>query len=176
MNQVADSVARWMGILSTGLLIGAEAEQAAVRAQRVLGVAPLAELRRWFAAQPENAVRDAKCAVIEACISVVHADGVVDDAERELIDRMIQFAELDPAAEEWLASKLEAPSSLDSVVPRLTHPGLRELVLVMAWQIALADGHAQQSEHGAYGVLADRLGVAPARASELRSILKTSDA
>jgi uncharacterized membrane protein YebE (DUF533 family) len=175
MTQVAESVARWMGILSTGLLMGAEAEQAAVRAQRVLGAGPLAELRRWFAALPDETVRDAKCAVIEACISIVHADGSVGDAERELIERMIQLSDLDPEAEAWLNGKVEAPGTLDEIVPRLTHTGLRELVLVMAWQLALADGHAQQSEHGAYGVLADRLGVAPGRASELRSILKSDE-
>ena len=172
MNDVAESVARWMGILSTGLLIGSEAEAAALRAQRVLGTQPLTELRRWFAALPEDALRDAKCAVIEACISIVHADGGVNDEERELIERMIQLGELDPAAEEWLQGRIDAPASLDDIVPRLQHNGLRELVLVMAWQIALADGHAAQAEHGAYGVLADRLGVDPTRASQLRTVLK----
>lgn len=161
-----------MGILSTGLLIGAEAEAAALRAQRVLGTQPLAELRRWFAALPEDALRDAKCAVIEACVSIVHADGGVNDEERELIERMIQLGEFDPVAEEWLQGRVNAPPSLEEIVPRLPHTGLRELVLVMAWQIALADGHAAQAEHGAYGVLADRLGVEPVRASQLRSVLK----
>jgi len=141
----------------------------------VLGAQPLAELRRWFAALSEDALRDAKCAVIDACVSIVHADGGVNDQERELIERMIQLGELDPAAEEWLTGRIDAPASLDDIVPRLQHSGLRELVLVMAWQIALADGHAAQAEHGAYGVLADRLGVAPARASQLRSVLKTAE-
>ena len=175
MTQVADSVARWMGILSSGLLIGSEAENAALRAQRVLGVAQLSELRQWFSSLPEATVRDAKCAVIEACISIVHADGVISDSERELIAQMVMFAELDAAAEEWLLARVDSPSDLDAIVPRLTHAGLRELVLVMAWQIALADGHAQQSEHGAYGVLADRLQVEPSRASALRSILKSDE-
>ncbi len=172
MSLVADSVARWMGILSTGLLVGADAEAAAIRAQRVLGSEQLSELRRWFGALPPEGLRDAKCAVVEACIAIVHADGVVADPERELVERIIQLAELDDEAQAWLVGKIDTAPSLDTVAPRLTHPALRELVLVMAWQIATADGQVEQAEHGAYGVLADRLGVSPTRASVLRTVLR----
>ncbi|GAB4110025.1 MAG: hypothetical protein OHK0013_45830 [Sandaracinaceae bacterium] len=169
---VADSVARWMGIFSTGLLIGAEAEAAAVRAQKVLGSQQLKELRRWFGALPPDGLRDAKCAVIEACIAIVHADGVVADAERELIERMVQFAELDDEAQAWLLRRVDEQPVLDQVVPRLTHPALRELVLVMAWQIVTADGQVEAAEHAAHTELAEKLGVDAARASVLRTILR----
>lgn len=172
MSLVADSVARWMGILSTGLLVGSDAEAAAIRAQKVLGSQQLAELRRWFSALPPEGLRDAKCAVIEACIAIVHSDGVVADSERELVERIVQLAELDDAAAKWLVRRIDETPSLDAIVERLTHPALRELVLVMTWQIVTADGQVEQAEHGAHVALAEKLGVSVARASVLRTILR----
>lgn len=172
ISLVADSVARWMGILSTGLLVGSDAEAAAIRAQKVLGSQQLSELRRWFGALPPEGLRDAKCAVIEACIVIVHADGVVDDSERELVERMVQLAELDDDAVAWLSKRIDERPELDAIVARLTHPALRELVLVMAWQIVTVDGTVEPAEHQAYGDLADKLGVESARASVLRTILR----
>jgi uncharacterized membrane protein YebE (DUF533 family) len=172
LSLVADSVAHWMGILTTGLLVGSEAEAAAARAQKVLGSQQLAELRRWFSALPPEGLRDAKFAVVEACIAIVHADGVVADPERELVERIVQLAELDEGAQEWLIQKIDTTPSMDEVVPRLTHPALRELVLVMCWQIVTADGRVEQAEHAAYSALAEKLGVSAARASILRTILR----
>ena len=43
------------------------------------------------------------------------------DAERELIDLMIQFAELDPAAEEWLNGNMEAPGAFNAAVVKYLH-------------------------------------------------------
>lgn len=172
MSLVADSVARWMGILSTGLLVGSDAEAAAVRAQKVLGAQQLSELRRWFGNLPPDGLRDAKCAVIEACIAIVHSDGVVADSERELVERIVQLAELDDSAQEWLVKRIDEKPSLDSIVERLTHPALRELVLVMTWQIVTADGQVEAAEHTAHVGLAEKLGISAARASVLRTILR----
>lgn len=172
MSLVADSVARWMGILSTGLLVGSDAEAAAIRAQRVLGGPQLSELRQWFAGLSPEALRDAKVAVIEACISMVHADGVVADPERELVERIVQLADLDENAVEWLLGRIEKKPNLEAIVARLTHPALRELVLVMTWQIVTADGEVEQAEHQAHAELAEKLGVDSARASVLRTILR----
>ncbi len=172
MSLVADSVARWMGILSTGLLVGSEAEAAAIRAQKVLGSEQLADLRRWFGALPPDGLTDAKCAVVEACIAVVQADGVVADEERELLERIVQLSDLDEASQERLVRRIDEKPSLDSVAPRLQHAGLRELVLVMAWQLVTADGHVEAAEHTAHVSLAETLGVSAARASVLRTILR----
>lgn len=172
MSLVADSVVHWMGILSTGLLVGSQQEAAAVRAQRVLGAAPLAELRRWFADQPAERLRDTKMAVVEACIAIVRADGTVAEAERELLERIVRFAELDEAAQEALLARIDAPAPLEDAARRLEHPALRELVLVMAWQLVTADGRVEASEHQAHAKLAERLGVSEARASVLRTMLR----
>ncbi len=172
VSLVADSVARWMGILSTGLLMGSEAEDAVQRAQKVLGSSQLATLRRWFAALPPEGMRDAKCAVVEACIFIVHADGVVQDAERELVERIVQLSELDENAQEWLIKRIDEKPLLDSVAERLTHPALRELVIAMTWQIVTADGTVEQAEHQAHSDLAQKLDVSADRASVLRTILR----
>jgi len=172
LSLVADSVARWMGILSTGLLIGSDAEAAAIRAQKVLGSQQLSELRRWFDALPPESVLDAKAAVIEACIAIVHADGAVQDQERELVERIVQLAELDDAAGEALVKRIDQKPDVDAIVARLTHPALRELVLVMTWQIVTSDGNVEQGEHQAHTELATKLAIDPARASILRTILR----
>jgi uncharacterized tellurite resistance protein B-like protein len=172
ISLVADSVARWMGILSSGLLVGSDAEAAAIRAQKVLGGPQLSELRRWFAALPPESVRDVKIAAIEACIAMVHADGVVAEAERELVERIVQLADLDEAAADWLARRIDLAPDLDAIVARLTHPALRELVLVMTWHIVTADGQVEHAEHQAHADLAAKLGIDAARASILRTILR----
>lgn len=172
MREVADQVARWLGIFSTGMLLGSEAEQALERSMAVLGKDRVVELRKWFEAQPPESLEAAKAAVVEACISIVLADGQVADAERELIGRIVLLSELEDATQQALMARIDAPPALESVVARIPHPSLRELVLVMAWQLALADGKADPTEHGAYGVLADRLGISPERASELRALFR----
>ncbi len=172
MADVQDEVARWMGILSSGMLIGEEAERSALRARHVLGGERLLELRAWFDAQPPEIVVDAKVAIIEAVMSIAYADGSLEEGERDLCEHMILLAELDEATQAAVRQRIETPSALDAVVPRIPHPSLRELVLVMAWQMATADGRVEQSEHGAYGVLADRLGVTPVRAQELRALFR----
>lgn len=172
MREVADQVARWMGIFSTGLLVGAQAEQALERSIKVLGRDRVVELRAWFEQQTPEALDAAKAAVVEACISIVLADGQVADAERELLGRVVLLSELAEETQQALMARIDAAPALDSVVARLPHPSLRELVLVMAWQLALADGKADPSEHGAYGILADRLGISPERASALRALFR----
>jgi hypothetical protein len=44
---------------------------------------------------------------------------------------------------------------------------------VLAWQIARADGRVAPEEAGVFGELADKFGVSPTRANELRSKLST---
>lgn len=169
MEQAADSTARWLGILSTGMLIGRDAELSAESAQRLVGEKALGELRQWFVSAAPEAARDARIAAIEACIAIVHADKVVKDEEREFVGRVIQLSELDEATQEELIQRIDTPASLEGLAARLPHPALAELLLVLAWQVALSDGKVHADERGTYGILADKLGVTPTRASELRT-------
>ena len=174
MKQVADQVARWLGILSSGVLDGEDAERSLVRAHQVLGEERLGELREWFRDTPAQVVADAKRAVVEACVAVVHADEVVTGSERELVARIVQLAALDPASARSLEASIDAPLPLDQIAPRIPHPALRELVLVIAWQIAQVDEDIDGTERGTYGELAKRLAITPARAKELRGLFEAA--
>jgi uncharacterized membrane protein YebE (DUF533 family) len=172
MKQVADEVARWLGILSSGVLVGEDAERSVTRAAAVLGEARLGELRAWFESASPEVVRDNKCAVIEAAIAFAHADHRVQESERELVGRLVQLAELDAASAARLTGTLEARPDLAELAARIAHPALRELTLVIAWQVVNADASVDEQERGMYGELAKRLGVEPARAKELRAVLE----
>jgi tellurite resistance protein len=155
MKQIADEVARWLGIFTTGTLVSADDERSLQRAAEVLGEPRVGELREWFEATDEAQVRAAKCAVIEAAIAFAHADREVDDAERDVVARLVQLA---------------TRPDLETLAQRITHPGLRELTLVIAWQVATADADIDEHERGMYGELAKRLGVEPDRAKTLRAM------
>jgi uncharacterized tellurite resistance protein B-like protein len=172
--QTADSTTHWLGILATGMLVGRDAELSAASARKLVGNEQLADLRRWFTDATPEAARDARMAAIEACIAIVHADRVVKDEERDFVERVIQQSELDDDAQQALVKRIETAPALDGIAKRLPHPALAELLLVLAWSVALADGKVQDEERGAYGVLADQLGVTPTRASELRASMTKS--
>ncbi|MFO0686256.1 MAG: TerB family tellurite resistance protein [Sandaracinus sp.] len=171
MEHGLEAAARWLGILTTGLLVGSEDEESAKLLQKVVGGPALADLRHWFASADPAASRDARIAVIEACIAIVRADRAVGDVERDAIERIVMLSELDEEAQASLRKHVDEDVPLDGIAPRLAHPALREALLVLTWQIAKADGRVQDAEAGLYGMLADKLGVTPTRASELRSIL-----
>lgn len=171
MNQVADEVARWLGVLTTGVLVGADAERSVERAVRVLGEERLGALRAWFQRTPAAEVADAKCAVIEAAIAFAHADQTLAETEREMVLRLVQLAALDERSAGKLTASLEDRPSLEAIAERISHPALRELTLVIAWQIASADDAIDDQERGLYGELAKRLGVEPDRAKALRNVL-----
>lgn len=171
MDNALEAAARWLGILSTGLLVGSDDEASAKTLQRVIGAPALTALRHWFDSADPAATRDARVAVVEACIAIVRADRSVGDLEREAVEKIILLSELDDETQLALQKHIDSDVSLDGIASRLTQPALAEALLVLAWQIARADGRVQDDEVGVYGVLADKLGVTPTRASELRTIL-----
>ena len=171
MENALDTAARWLGILSTGLLVGSEDEAAAKVLQGAIGGPALNDLREWFQKTAPSVTRDARIAVVECCIAIIRADHTVGEAERDAVERIIQLSELDDEAQQKLSKHIDAEVSLDGIAARLPKPALAEAMLVLAWQLARADGRVQDDEAGVYGTLADALGVTPSRASELRTIL-----
>lgn len=170
MDDALEAAARWLGILSTGMLVGAQDEASAKTLQRVLGAPALKALREWFSSADPALTREARIAAVEACIAIVRADRSVGDTEREAVEQIILRSELDEETQEKLRMHIDTDVSLDGIGARLAQPALAEALLVLAWQLAKADGRVQDDEAGVYGVLADKLGVSPTRASELRSI------
>lgn len=171
MDNALAAAERWLGILSSGLLVGSEDEAAAKLLQKTIGGPALTGLRQWFASEDAAVTREARVAAVEACIAIVRADHSVGDVEREAIENIISRSELDDDTQNALRKHIDSDVSLDGIASRLSQPALAEALLVLAWQLAKADGRVQDDEAGVYGVLADKLGVTPKRASELRTIL-----
>jgi len=162
---------RWLGILSTGMLVGADDEAAAKLLATVLGGPVLNGLRQWFQTADPEVARQARIAAVEACIAIVRADRTVGDTEREAVENIIMHSGLDEETQASLQKHIDSDVSLDGLASRLAQPALAEALLVLAWQLAKADGRVQDAEAGVYGQLADKLGVTPKRASELRTLL-----
>lgn len=171
MDNALEAAERWLGILSTGLLIGSDDEASIKILQRAIGAPALTALRHWFASADPALTREARIAWVEACIAIVRADRSVGDVEREAVENIILHSELDDETQASLGKRIDSDVVLDGIANRLAQPALAEALLVLAWQLAKADGRVQDDEAGVYGVLADQLGVTPTRASELRTIL-----
>ena len=166
------SVEHWLGVLATGVLLDDADEAALLAAKRIVGEETLVSLREWFAARTPAETQQAQCAVIEACIAMVHADRVVTDAERRQLRSLVDASRLDTEHMAIMRKAIDhAPRDVASHIERLAHPALRELLLVLAWELANADGKLDDTERAAYGVLAAQLGVAPERARALRDAL-----
>jgi uncharacterized tellurite resistance protein B-like protein len=164
------SVERWLGVLATGVLRDRADEDAILAAARIVGEDALASLRQWFAEHTPVERQFTQCAVIEGCVAMVHADRVVTDAERDQLRALIDASQIDDAHAERMKKTIDqSPRPLDHVVAGLAHPVLRELLLVLAWELANVDGKLDEAERGTYGLLAARLGVAPERAQILRN-------
>jgi uncharacterized membrane protein YebE (DUF533 family) len=170
MKRATDEIARWLGILSTGLLDGEDDQRSVERAARVLGETRLGELREWFQRTPAATTRAALIAAIEAAIAMAQADRDVAETERELVERLVQLARLDDAAKIQIFAALEKRAGLDDLRARIAQPALAELALALAWQVAGVDDRIEESERGTYGELAKRLGIEPERAKALRTL------
>lgn len=166
------SAEHWLGVLATGVLLDDADEAALLAAARIVGEDTVASLREWFATRTPTQVEQAQCAVIEACIAMVHADRIVTEGERTQLRALIDSSRLDAEQMARMRKAIDhAPRDVASHVARLTHPALRELLLVLAWELANVDGALADPERGAYGVLAAQLGVDPERARVLRDAL-----
>jgi uncharacterized tellurite resistance protein B-like protein len=167
-----ESVERWLGVLSTGVMRDRADERSVVAAARVVGEERLGALREWFAAKPREEADAVQCAVIECCLAIVHADRVVQPAERRAMEALIERSHLDVERRRAMKAAIDKPPRpLDLAIREVDHPVLRELLLVLAWELARADGVLDDAEKGIYGLLAAKLGVPPERAAALRAAL-----
>lgn len=164
-------IERWLGLLGSGLLESWEDEEAVEAAIKIVGEEQLSALREWLTHLPHAAVQEIDATAIEVCVWMAQADGEVTDGERAHIDELIAASRLDPKTEARVREAWNRRPNLQGLADRLPHPVLRELLLVLAWQTAFADGHLNRFEQGGELLLSTLLGVSEDRAYALRRAL-----
>lgn len=162
-------MATWLGLLAKGGVLDEAAEAGEAVAMYVVGEARMRELASWFAVQSTDRVRTERRAAIELCIWMAHADRTIDPEERHLLRQLVRSSGLDDDTEDELVRSVHEPPPIDGIEDRLTHPVLRELMLALAWELALVDGRIESEESALFADLARRLGVSDERASAIRS-------
>jgi len=164
------AMATWVGALSRGgLLLGHAEEEGAQLAADVLGEAGLIRLREWFAHQAIDVVERERRGAIHACIWMAHADREVAIEEIEVLERVIAQSELPPKVQEELVAAIDEPLEAEDIAEELTQPGLRELVLALTLELALADQRFDASEQAAYDELVEAFDIDGERAEEIRA-------
>jgi uncharacterized membrane protein YebE (DUF533 family) len=172
MNEARSAMSTWVGTLARGGILHSAAEEAGVAiAAYVVGEERLSELRQWLAAQPPEVVQREQGAAIGVCIWMAQADRNLDPAERALLEELVNHSGLDYAAQERLIASIESPPAASDLASHAMHPVLRELLLALAWELAMADGRIDQAEQDFYVELGARLDIDPERAREIRDAL-----
>jgi uncharacterized tellurite resistance protein B-like protein len=179
MGSMLEVVSSWVALLSpNALLHGARDEAAVHAAARVVGEPRLAELRQYLTEEPDDRAVLLRSAAIEICIWMAVSDRVVDPVEREVLADLVARAEL-PAAEtvrlidlcrSALGERL-GMRELADIAERADHPVLRELLLALAWQVALADDFVDDLEIRSFERLAGIFGIEAADRERIRSAL-----
>lgn len=164
-----DAMASWLGALAQGGVVD-EANEAAGEALAafVVGKKRLSELAKWFRAQSWERARTERRAAIELCIWMAHADRAIDPEERHLLRKLVTASGLDDDTQDELVLAVHTPPPIDGIESRLTHPVLRELILALAWELAMVDGRIHEAESALFADLAARLSIDPERAREIR--------
>jgi uncharacterized tellurite resistance protein B-like protein len=164
-------IERWLGLLASGVLENWEDEEAIDAAIEIVGEARLSELREWVAQQSHATIQGLDATAIEVCIWMARADGEVSEAERLHIEELIAASHLDAETDARVREAWERRPNLVGLAERLPHPVLRELLLVLAWQTAFADGRLDRVEQGGELLLSTLLAVPDERAYALRRAL-----
>jgi uncharacterized tellurite resistance protein B-like protein len=160
----------WVGALARGEATDNDEREGEVLARKVLGADGLAELRSYFASQPtEIALRERRGA-IAACIWMARADRDLAREEDELLSNVIAQSELPFETQMALLAALADPWPPEKIAAELTQPGLRELMLALAWRVAEVDHAVDASERKAFRALAEAFGIDDERAKRIREL------
>lgn len=172
MTEAAKAMATWLGALAApGFTLNSRQKAGLTVATYVLGEGKLDALRAWFAFQSPEAQSRELQATIEAVIHMAHADRDFDESERAFLDHTIDHAGISDDAKAFLRLRLDDPQPLDDLAQRITQTTLREMLLALCWELAMADDRIAPEEITAYDDLARKLDVPGARAMELRDAL-----
>lgn len=161
-------MATWIGALARGgMLFGREEEAGAELAVRLLGEESISKLREHFASQPPWIVERERKGAIRACIYMAQADRKIADEEVELLNEIIAHSDLSSVVRRELEGSIRDPQTAEAVAGDLTQPGLRELILALAWLLAQSDGRIDPDEQKAHQALAKAFGIADERVAEI---------
>jgi tellurite resistance protein len=164
-----EAMTSWLGALAQSGVLDEAGEAGEAVAAFVVGEARLAELNAWFRAQSFERAKAERRAAIELCIWMAHADREIDPEERHLLRQIVLASGLDDDSQDALVAAVHKPPPIDGVEERLTHPVLRELMLALAWELAMVDGRIHDEERALFTTLADRLGIDAERAEAIRA-------
>lgn len=143
--------------------------------ERIVGhIAPteaVAALRDWLVQEPPKTVIEEQRAVIEACIRMAHANREIDLEERAELRELIAWSGLDEDATDELVAEVHSPPPLGDLRERVRHPVLRDVLLALAWTMAMADGSADAPEKKLFAELVSKLGVTPEHAEKIRKAM-----
>ncbi|MBI2897796.1 MAG: TerB family tellurite resistance protein [Deltaproteobacteria bacterium] len=167
-----EAIASWLGALTDGGVLSASAYAGRAVAVYVLGEETLRRLRSAFDKLTPEQAEDEKVAAIETCLWMAAADRFVAPEERMLLVEMIACAGLSPETKAALEGEIGDQPSLADLELRLGTYELRELLLAMCWELAVADGRIDRMETGFYRGLAARLGVTPERSESIRAAVQ----
>ena len=169
MSPAQRAMSTWVGALARGGVVDDEDARAGEAvAAYVVGEAGLEALRAWFAGASADEVIRERRAAVEGCIWMAHADRDIHPEERHLLRQLVAFSGLPADSQDALVEAVHEPPSREGLAQRLTQPVLRELMLALSWELALADGRVDDAEASLYRALAAELSVSEARAAEIR--------
>ena len=169
MNAAQSAMTTWVGALSSSgvILPAGDAEAGAAVAAYVVGEERVVELRTFFQeADPTEVARERRAAV-EAVIAMAQSDRDIHPEERHLLSQLVGRSGLDEDTQDELVMRVHKPEPIEDLGDRLTQPVLRELMLALAWELALSDGRIDDAETAFYRELASQLSVPKKRAKEI---------
>ncbi len=169
------AIETWVGALASGGVLaepdadaGPDDKAGRALAKFVLGEAGVTDLHAFLTSADEaTAVRE-RCAASEVCIWMAHADRELHPEERRMLENLVAASRLSEDRRASLVAAIDAPPPLDGIEERLTHPVPRELIMALAWELALSDGTVDAEEEALFLRMATRLDVSMNRAQELR--------
>lgn len=159
----------WLGLLARGGVL--QDGGAGAVASFVVGEEQVEALAAWFVSLDAESARRERRAAVELCIWMAHADREVSPEERLLLRQLVARSGLDADTQDALLHAVHQPAPIDRIEQRLTHPVLRELMLALAWELAMADGRIDGAEDALFTSLASRFDIAPERATAIRDAL-----
>lgn len=172
MNDSARAMATWLaGLAKPTLRMGPMEKAGQSMANYVLGQGKLHEIRSWFAFQSDEVQERELAGTLTAIVYMAHADDELHETEREFLEKLIDEAGLSDPTTDELRSQLGTRPSLDGLSARITNTDLREVLLALSWEMAMADERIAPEEQAAYNALAQSLGVPAERAESLRDSL-----